>query len=52
MDSTENTLLVNEDQNFFLPPHTFQDDVFAINYISIAFPMKQLSFKFILRVTV
>ena len=36
------------------PPHThtFQDDVFAINYISIAFPMKQFSFKFILRVIV
>ena len=38
--------------NFFLFPHTFQDDVFAINYISIAFPMKQFSFKFILRVIV
>ena len=37
---------------FFFSPHTFQDDVFAINYISIAFPMKQFSFKFILRVIV
>ena len=33
-------------------PHTFQDDVFAIKYVSIAFPMKQFSFKFILRVIV
>ena len=39
-------------RNFFLFPHTFQDDVFAINYLSIAFPMKQFSFKFILRVIV
>ena len=30
----------------------FQDDVFAFNYISIAFQMKQFSFKFILRVIV
>ena len=37
--------------NFFLfPPH--KDDVFAIICISIAFPMKQFSFKFILRVIV
>ena len=38
----------------FPPPlrNSFQDDVFAINYISIAFPMKQFSFKFILRVIV
>ena len=34
------------------PPHTFQDDVFAINYISIVFPMKKFSFKFVLRVIV
>ena len=34
------------------PTPTFQDDVFAINYISIAFPMKQFSFKFSLRVIV
>ena len=32
----------------FLPPHTSQDDVFAINYMSIAFPIKQFSFKLIL----
>ena len=32
------------------PPHTFQYDVFAINYISIAFPMKQFSFNVILKV--
>ena len=37
---------------FSFSPHTFQDDVFAINYISIAFPMKQFSFKFMLRVIV
>ena len=37
---------------FPFPPHTFQDDVFAINYISIAFPMKQFSFEFILKVIV
>ena len=24
-------------------PHTFQDDVFAVNYISIEFPMKQFA---------
>ena len=34
------------------PPTTNKDDVFAINCISIAFPMKQFSFKFILRVIV
>ena len=33
-------------------PHTFQDDVFAIDYISSAIPMKQFSFEFILRVIV
>ena len=42
-----------ETEELFPPPsHTFQEDVFAVNYISIAFPMKQLSFKFILRVIV
>ena len=45
-----------DNQELFPPPpthtHTFQDDVFTINYISIAFPMKQFSFKFILRVIV
>ena len=36
----------------FPPPHTFQDYVFANNYISIEFPMKQFSFKLILSVIV
>ena len=45
-------LFVNSFWNFFLFLHTFQDDVFAINYISIAFPIKQFSFKFIFRVIV
>ena len=45
--------IVNDELgNFFSFPHTFQDDVLAINYISIAFPIKQFSLKFILRVTV
>ena len=35
---------------FPFPPH--KDDVFAIICISIAFPMKQFSFKFILRMIV
>ena len=34
------------------PFPTHKDDVFAIRCISIAFPMKQFSFKFILRVIV
>ena len=37
---------------FSFSPNTFQVDVFAINYISIAFPMKQFNFKYILRVIV
>ena len=38
----------------FPPPPTlsFQDYVFANNYISIEFPMKQFSFKLILSVIV
>ena len=39
-------------RNFFLFPTLFKMMFFAISYISIAFPMKQFRFKFILKVIV